>query len=316
MLPSAERALPLGQAEVGTRRGGETYLLPPGLRLSPAAWTCPKGSGPVPGLGLEGLRPCVFPRRGSTRKHRPFPAAAPRSLTLPLPPTPPGLTAASHGGGGLARTPQRGQSCCRGQPQGTGHRCFHVDNMDQTRASADRPGLARGSSRGRPSTVRSRVWAVCTGPAQLPGILQLWKDLWWESCRQALSQGAGRSQSGPGHLGANPCVGPLAGRTLPLALAPVTQGGDPPPCRGADAPLWAALDAVRPPSGLLEPSSILGPDPTVLGAGFQRRQREPYGSFWALSLGRAFSTQRILGCEEAGTESQHWPGPDSTVHER
>lgn len=40
----------------------ETHLLPPGRRFNPAAWTCPKGSRPVPGLGLEGLWPHTFPQ--------------------------------------------------------------------------------------------------------------------------------------------------------------------------------------------------------------------------------------------------------------
>lgn len=109
LLASTERAQLWGKTEVGT----PTLRVPPGLSLGPAAWTCPKGGRSVPGPGLEGLRLRVFPRIGSTHKHRPLPCQqALPSCCSPFPAlpssAPPALTAASHGGGGLAKTPQRG----------------------------------------------------------------------------------------------------------------------------------------------------------------------------------------------------------------
>ena len=53
----------MGKAEAGPRTLGvrETYLRPLGPRFSPAAWTCPRGTGWSQRWGLEGLGPHTFP---------------------------------------------------------------------------------------------------------------------------------------------------------------------------------------------------------------------------------------------------------------
>lgn len=65
----------------------EMYLLPPGLRLSPTAWTCPKGSGPAFGPG--GPKASHLPRDQphSEGKAPVLPPSSPSLLfSIPTPP--------------------------------------------------------------------------------------------------------------------------------------------------------------------------------------------------------------------------------------
>lgn len=165
---------------LGQGRSGHMERLGNSLAVSrastqPSCLDLPQGQQAGARAGPGGSKALCLPTERPHSQARALPSCC-SPIPTPSPTSdPPVLTAASHRGGGLARTPQRGQSCRGGQGRGRG--CFQMDSTDRTRASADRPGLARGSSQRCISTVHSRVWDVCTGPAQLPGILQRWKDL-------------------------------------------------------------------------------------------------------------------------------------------
>lgn len=146
-------------------------------------------------MGLEGLRPCIFPQIGPTHRKgphpalRPFPAPAPQPPPLPhlwpLLPSQGLLRGAGGWGGGLARTTQ---SCSSGQPSLT----FQMDNMDKTRASEGRPGLARGSSQGFILGYGVCIWVppdIHSQPPnpQLLGILDRVEPCTWKTFRLCLN---------------------------------------------------------------------------------------------------------------------------------
>lgn len=81
-LPEDRRELPLGKAEAGPRTLGvrEIYLRPLGLRFSPAAWTCLKGSGLEPTLGPGGPK---SPHLPMDEPHSPGEAPALPLVTTP-----------------------------------------------------------------------------------------------------------------------------------------------------------------------------------------------------------------------------------------
>lgn len=98
----------MGKAEAGTLTLGirETYLMPPGLRFSPAAWTCPRGSGLVPAFGSGGPKaphiPTDQPHLQDLQGKAPALPLGPPQLLPPIPILPPplaslALIAASHG---------------------------------------------------------------------------------------------------------------------------------------------------------------------------------------------------------------------------
>lgn len=113
----------------------ETRLLPSRLRFNPAAWTCPKGSGLVPGLGSEGSKATRLPTdRLHSQGKAPGLLSGPPQMLLPIVALPlslvsPALTAAAHSGkeDGLERPTQSGQSYCSGQRWRKGHRYFRMD---------------------------------------------------------------------------------------------------------------------------------------------------------------------------------------------
>lgn len=105
LLPRVRRDLPLGKAEAGTLTLGirETYLMPPGLRCNPAAWTCPRGSGLVPAFGSGGPKAPHLPTdQPHLQGKAPALPLGPPQLLPPIPILPPPLAsltliAASHG---------------------------------------------------------------------------------------------------------------------------------------------------------------------------------------------------------------------------
>lgn len=136
-------------------------MLPSRLRFSPAAWTCPKGSQSVPGLGFKGSKAPHLPTDGLYPQGKaPALLSGPAQLLHPiltlLPPLgSPALIAPSQSGEMDWRGRRRvGRATAVGSPMG-GAIYLQMDRVDGTRAS--------------------------TGKRQLPGTHQH-RSFWGVSC--------------------------------------------------------------------------------------------------------------------------------------
>lgn len=108
-------------------------------------------------MGLEDLKPYIFPRISQTHKEGAL-LSGPPQLLLPIPTlvpplASPALTAASHGGDGLVNNSEWAKLL-----QWAAHgRAIDIlsGQVDRTRPLTCRPGWARGSSQGRIGTGHS-----------------------------------------------------------------------------------------------------------------------------------------------------------------